>query len=96
MSLYACVLAKMKTGLAIEAAEQLVSHQAVGLVLPTAGPYDLFMLVKTDSPAALGRLIVEELQVIDGVESTLTLFIMDEVRALNWLHDYLREPRPAR
>ncbi len=91
MALYACVLAKLKSALAIEAAEHLVSHQSVGLALPTTGPYDLLLMVKAETPASLGKLIIEELQAIVGVESTLTLFILDEFRALNWLQDYLQQ-----
>lgn len=85
MEIYACILAEVETGHTLEAAEHLLSLDSVGLVVPTAGPYDLMFLVKTDNPRVLGELVIKEYQKAPGIKSTLTLLVLDDLRPTNWM-----------
>lgn len=89
---YACVLAEVDTGMTFEAARYLAQKEAVGLVVPTTGPYDLMIIARADDPAALGKKIVSEFQEAPGVRSTLTLLILDELSPHNWMKELLASP----
>lgn len=82
---YACVLAEVETGLAFEAAQYLSKLESVGLVVPTTGPYDLMIIAKADDPTTLGKTIITEFQRAPGIQSTLTLLILDQLQPYNWL-----------
>lgn len=85
MSIHACILAKVESGRALEAAAQLRTMPSVGMVVATTGPYDLCILAQADDPAALGRTIIREYQTIPGITETLTLLILEALEPVNWM-----------
>lgn len=94
MSLHACVLANVSVGSTLEAAEYIGKHDAVGLVVPTAGPHDLLVLVEAIDAVELGKIVVTFLQNTPGVTSTVTLLILEEIIPRNWLSHLLATNRP--
>lgn len=85
MPVHACVLINVEAGLTLEATEHLIKLPSVGMVLPTAGPHDLMILARADTPTELGRIIIDEYQKAPGVESTLTLLILGDLTSANWM-----------
>lgn len=87
MSLHACVLAKVTIGSSLAAAEHIAQNKSVGLVVPTAGPHDLLILIKADDATDLGKIVVNFLQNTPGVTATLTLLILEGIDPINWLQE---------
>lgn len=85
MSIHACILAKVESGRALEAAAHLRAMAAVGMVVATTGPYDLCILARADDPVALGRTVIREFQTIPGMQETLTLLILEALEPVNWM-----------
>lgn len=91
MALYACILAEIERGQAIKVRDALSEVDAVGLVAPTAGPFDLLIWAKGNSAAELGKSIISEIQTVSGVKSTLSLFMLEDFTPIHWLKDLLSE-----
>lgn len=89
MAIYACVLAEVATGLTFDAVQHLVNLESVGLVVPTTGPYDLMIIAQASDAHALGKAIITEIQQAPGIQSTLTLLILDQLEPHNWLKQLL-------
>lgn len=89
MTLHACVLAKVTIGSALAATEYMATNESVGLVVPTAGPHDLLILVKAADASELGKIVVNFLQNAPGVTSTLTLLILEDIIPFHWLKNQL-------
>lgn len=50
----------------------------VNKVFATAGPYDLVVLVTANTVSQIGKFVVEDLQTVAGVSSTLTMVSIDD------------------
>lgn len=61
--------------------DRLVQIPGVEQLAMCAGRFDLFALVRADSIASIRDVLLDQIQRIEGVRSTETVFILDEVRA---------------
>lgn len=61
-----------KPGSVAEALRRLPEVKSAVVV---TGPYDVIALVEADDLSALGRVITEKIQTIEGVERTLTSLV---------------------
>ncbi|MCU1368483.1 MAG: transcriptional regulator, AsnC family [Ilumatobacteraceae bacterium] len=61
--------------------DRLVEIPGVEYLAMCAGRFDLFVLVRADSIASIRDVLLDRIQRIDGVRSTETVFILDEVHA---------------
>lgn len=61
--------------------DQLLAIDGVEYLAMCAGRFDLMMRVRVASIAALRDVLLEDVQRLDGVRSTETVFVLDESRA---------------
>jgi DNA-binding Lrp family transcriptional regulator len=61
--------------------DQLLAVPGVEYLAMCAGRFDLIMLVRAPTIAALRDVLLEDVQRLDGVRSTETVLILDEARA---------------
>jgi DNA-binding Lrp family transcriptional regulator len=61
--------------------DQLLAVPGVEYLAMCAGRFDLIMLVRAPSIAALRDVLLEDVQRLDGIRSTETVLILDEARA---------------
>lgn len=94
MTVHACILAKVESGRALEAAAHLRAMPSVGLVVATTGPHDLCILAQAADPVALGHTIIRDYQTIPGMTETLTLLVLEALEPVNWMA-HLLAPTPA-
>ena len=76
MSIKAYILANVEVGMGEEVFEALSAIEGVTSVHNVTGPYDVIALVEVPDTAALGELVVTEIQLIDGIDYTLTCVVM--------------------
>jgi DNA-binding Lrp family transcriptional regulator len=60
--------------------DTLLAVPGVEYLAMCAGRFDLMMLIRSSTIAAMRDVLLEQVQRIDGVRSTETVFILDEVR----------------
>ena len=76
MSIKAYILANVEVGMGEDVIEALSATEGVKTVHNVTGPYDVIALVEVPDTAALGELVVGEIQLIDGIDYTLTCVVM--------------------
>ncbi len=68
----AYILIQTEIGKPSQVAADLLHVPGVGAVDTVTGPYDIIVRVETGDIDALGRLVVNEIQGVEGVVRTLT------------------------
>jgi DNA-binding Lrp family transcriptional regulator len=76
MSIKAYILANVEVGMGEEVFEALSAIEGITSVHNVTGPYDVIAQVEVTDTAALGELVVSEIQLIDGIDYTLTCVVM--------------------
>jgi len=76
MSIEAYILANVEAGMGEEVVETLSAIEGVKSAYNVTGPYDVIALVEVPDTAALGDLVINGIQLIDGVDYTLTCVVM--------------------
>jgi DNA-binding Lrp family transcriptional regulator len=76
MSIKAYILANVEVGMGEEVIEALSATEGVESAHNVTGPYDVIALVEVPDTAALGELVINEIQLIDGVDYTLTCVVI--------------------
>ena len=76
MSVKAYILANVEVGMGEEVFEALSAIEGVTSAHNVTGPYDVIALVEVPDTAALGELVINEIQLIDGVDYTLTCVVI--------------------
>jgi DNA-binding Lrp family transcriptional regulator len=72
MAVHGYVLIQTDVGKAAGVARQIREIAGVVLAEDVTGPYDVIARVEADSIDELGRLVVSQVQLIDGITRTLT------------------------
>lgn len=72
MAVHAYVLIQTEVGKAAGVARQIRDISGVVLAEDVTGPYDVIARVEADSIDELGRLVVSQVQLIEGITRTLT------------------------
>jgi DNA-binding Lrp family transcriptional regulator len=72
MAVHAYVLIQTEVGKAAGVARQIREIADVVLAEDVTGPYDVIARVEADSIDELGRLVVSQVQLIEGITRTLT------------------------
>ena len=76
MSVKAYILANVEVGMGAEVFEALSTIEGITSVHNVTGPYDVIAQVEVPDTAAVGELVVGEIQLIDGIGYTLTCVVM--------------------
>ena len=76
MSIKAYILANVETGMGEEVIEALSAIEGVKSAHNVTGPYDLIASVEVPDTAALGELVINGIQLVDGIDFTLTCVVM--------------------
>ncbi len=76
MSVKAYILLTVEVGMGEEVFQALSATEGVESVHNVTGPYDVIALVEAPDTTALGDLVINEIQLIDGVDYTLTCVVM--------------------
>jgi len=76
MSVKAYILANVEVGMGAEVFAALSAIEGITSAHNVTGPYDVIALVEVPDTAALGELVVNEIQLIDGIGYTLTCVVM--------------------
>ena len=71
MTVTAYILIQADVGTAAEVARQTAEIDSVISAEPAMGPYDVIARAQADTVDDLGRVVVERVQMIPGVERTL-------------------------
>ena len=74
--LSAYVLIETEVGKVAHVAQAITKLDGVQLAEDLAGPYDVIAKVKAPSLDELGRLVVSQIQVLDGVTRTVTCMVL--------------------
>jgi DNA-binding Lrp family transcriptional regulator len=72
MSVSAFVLIQTEVGKAAAVAEQIRSLPGVASADDVTGPYDVIVRVEAETVDELGKLVVANVQAVDGITRTLT------------------------
>jgi DNA-binding Lrp family transcriptional regulator len=72
MAVHAYVLIQTEVGKAASVARQIGEIPGVVTAEDVAGPYDVIARVEATSVDELGRLVVSQVQLIEGITRTLT------------------------
>ncbi len=72
MTVHAYVLIQTDIGKAAHVAEQLDGIDGVALSEAVTGPYDVIVRVEAPSMNDLGRMVVRDIQQIEGITRTIT------------------------
>lgn len=76
MSIKAYILANVEAGMGEEVLEALSAIEGIKSAYNVTGPYDVIASVEVPDTTALGELVVNEIQMIDGLDYTLTCVVM--------------------
>ena len=74
--LSAYVLIETEVGKVAHVAQALTKLDGVQLAEDLAGPYDVIARLQAPSLDELGRLVVSQIQVLDGVSRTVTCMVL--------------------
>jgi DNA-binding Lrp family transcriptional regulator len=72
MSVLAYVLIQTEVGKAAKVASQVGAIQGVVAAEDVTGPYDVIVRAEAESIDALGRMVVSQVQLVDGITRTVT------------------------
>jgi len=76
MSVKAYILVNVEVGMGEGVIEALSDIEGVKSAHNVTGPYEVIAFVEVPDTAALGELVVNEIQLVDGIEYTLTCVVM--------------------
>ena len=76
MSVKAYILANVEAGTGEEVIEALSAIEGVESAHNVTGPYDMIAFIEVPDTAALGELVINEIQLIDGIDYTLTCVVI--------------------
>jgi DNA-binding Lrp family transcriptional regulator len=76
MSVKAYILANVEAGLGQDVIEALSAIEGVKSAHNVTGPYDVIAFVEVLDTDALGELVITEIQLIDGIDYTLTCVVI--------------------
>jgi DNA-binding Lrp family transcriptional regulator len=76
MSVKAYVLVNVELGGYRKVADALLEIEGVQSALEVAGPYDVIAFVEAEDTAALGKLVVSQIQTTKGVTGSLTCIVI--------------------
>lgn len=68
----AYVLIQAEVGKAAAVAQAIGAIQGVTYSVPVTGPYDVIALIEAADVDSLGKLVVSQVQAVDGITRTLT------------------------
>jgi DNA-binding Lrp family transcriptional regulator len=72
MTVHAYVLIQTEVGRSVDVAQRMAEIDGVVLAEDVTGPYDVIARTEAGSIDELGRLVVGQLQLIEGVTRTIT------------------------
>lgn len=73
----AFILITVAHGMARKVYEQLTKIPGIVQVNAIAGPYDIIAIVQGSDFNAIGKLIIDKIQPIEGIERTLTCNVIE-------------------
>jgi DNA-binding Lrp family transcriptional regulator len=76
MSVKAYILADVEVGMGEGVIEALSAIEAVKSAYNVTGPHDVIAFIEVPDTAALGELVINEIQLIDGIDYTLTCVVI--------------------
>jgi len=76
MSVKAYILANVEAGMGESVIEALSATEGVKSAHNVTGIYDVIALVEVPDTAALGELVINDIQLIEGVDYTLTCVVI--------------------
>jgi DNA-binding Lrp family transcriptional regulator len=76
MSIKAYILANVEVGMSEEVVEALSTIEGVESAHSVTGPYDVIAFVEVPDTAVLGNLVINGIQLIDGIDYTLTCVVI--------------------
>jgi DNA-binding Lrp family transcriptional regulator len=76
MGIKAYILANVEVGMGQEVFEALSAIEEVKSVHNVTGPYDVIAFVEVPDTHALGELVINNIQLVNGVDYTLTCVVM--------------------
>jgi DNA-binding Lrp family transcriptional regulator len=76
MSVKAYILANVEVGMGGNVIEALSAIEGVKSAHNVTGPYDVIAFVEVPDTAALGELVINEIQLVDGIDYTLTCVVI--------------------
>ena len=68
----AYVLIQTDVGRAAGVTATIAGITGVAMAAPVTGPYDVIARIEADSVDTLGKMVVSEIQAVDGITRTLT------------------------
>ncbi len=72
MAVSAYVLIQAEVGKSVQVAQQLGGIEGIVSAENVTGPYDVIVRAEADSVDDLGRMVVNQMQLIDGITRTTT------------------------
>jgi DNA-binding Lrp family transcriptional regulator len=72
MTVHAYVLIQTEVGRSVDVTRRVAKIDGVLLAEDVTGPYDVIARAEASSMDELGRLVVSQLQLIDGITRTIT------------------------
>jgi DNA-binding Lrp family transcriptional regulator len=76
MSVKAYILVNVEVGMGEDVIEALPAVEGVKSVHSVTGPYDVIAFVEVPDTDALGDLVINNIQLIDGIDYTLTCVVI--------------------
>ena len=76
MSIKAYILANVEAGMGEDVVETLSAIEGVKSAHNVTGPYDVIALVEVSDTAELGELVINRIQLVDGMDYTLTCVVI--------------------
>jgi len=76
MSVKAYILVNVEVGIGEEVFQALSAIEGVESVHNVTGPYDMIAFVEVPDTATLGELVINEIQLIEGIDYTLTCVVI--------------------
>jgi len=76
MSVKAYILANVEAGLGEDVIEALSAIEGVKSAHNVTGPYDVIAFVEVPDADALGELVITKIQLIEGIDYTLTCVVI--------------------
>lgn len=77
MAIKAFVLVTAELGGASQAAKSILKIKGVKDVQAVTGPYDLITTVEADDVNGVGKIVANEIQNAEGVDSTITCIVVN-------------------
>ena len=76
MSVKAYILANVEVGMGEDVLEALSAIEGVKSAHNVTGPYDVIAFVEVPDTDALGELVITKIQLIEGIDYTLTCVVI--------------------